>query len=143
MSDDTLLRLTGLGIPPYSARGIVETLTPIDQQGFFARSITSGTLLNLGLSDLQKYRIRLEAEDIRPPAFEAMWRGTELEVELTTVLAVEGSAAPSKPYVEGSVEEADGFTRYRPKLDVMVVDFSLQNDEWEALRRWSLTLEEI
>ena len=33
MADDTLLVITGLGLPSYSARGLTQTLQPITLQG--------------------------------------------------------------------------------------------------------------
>ncbi len=31
MADETVLSLLGLGVPPYSARGLTQTLEPLDQ----------------------------------------------------------------------------------------------------------------
>jgi hypothetical protein len=49
------LQLYGVGVPPYSARGISQSLAPIAQAGNIVRAI-AGNLLDLSYSPFRKYK---------------------------------------------------------------------------------------
>jgi hypothetical protein len=55
MSADTVLVLHGIGIPEYSARGVTQTLQPIEAAGSLRRTV-NGTLKDLSFAQFRKYR---------------------------------------------------------------------------------------
>jgi hypothetical protein len=55
MSDDTLLVLTGIGIPDYSARGLTQTLEPIEA-ALSQRRTVNGGLKDLSFAQFRKYK---------------------------------------------------------------------------------------
>ena len=55
MSDETTLVLSGIGVPPYCARGLTQTLAPIEAAGSQRRTV-NGTLVDLSLTQFRKYR---------------------------------------------------------------------------------------
>ena len=42
-----------------------------------------------------------------------------------------------------SLREENGFVFYRPRLLMSVIDYQVENDEWNASFNWSLDLEEV
>jgi hypothetical protein len=58
MADETLLVLSGIGVPPYSARGLSETLTPIDASANLRRTV-NGVLVDLSLAEMRKYHLSI------------------------------------------------------------------------------------
>lgn len=152
MPDNTILRLAGIGITPYSARGLVEALEPIQQATQLRRTI-NGALTDLSDAAFQKYAVTITGDDQDPPALGNRWPGLQVVVDCITELSVsgvyeessegdtEGSVLGRTP-VPGSMRTADGFTFFRPRLTMRVVNFNVERDEWGAAIRWSLALEE-
>lgn len=75
---DTLLTLDIAGLPPWSARGLTQTLEPIDA-GTLRRSV-NGALIDLTWAGLRRYRSTVSGGDVQPPAFDAFWRGLPVTV---------------------------------------------------------------
>lgn len=143
MTDNTLLVLTGMGVTPYSARGLSQTLEPIAAAAA-ARRTLNGTLRDVSQPQFQKYKSSVSCTDQDVPALEGVWPGLVLTVECVAELSyLTHSAGPSRPVVSGSEREADGFTFYRPQLSMMVTDYSETVDEWGATTQWKLDLEEV
>jgi hypothetical protein len=152
MPDSTILRLVGMGIPPYSARGIQESLSPIGESIQLRRTI-NGALDDVSDPLFRKYQVSWSATDMDPPAIEGVWSGLQLVVDCITELAVlgtfeadsEGGSEPGfdRMVVPGSVRHADGFTFYRPRLTMRVTGFSIDRGEWEASVAWQLSAEEV
>lgn len=141
-SDDTLLVLTGIGIPAYSARGLSQTLEPIGAAAFLARTV-NGALRNLSSSQFEKYQSTVSCTDMAAPALEGVWPGKTVIVECITELCYPIGGSPSRSFVSGS-EYSDGdFVFYRPVLEMMVTSYTSQKDEWGATVQWQLQLEEI
>jgi hypothetical protein len=146
----TLLALTGIGIPPFSARGITQTLEPIDAAVVQRRTI-NGVLVDLGQSEFRKYLSSLSCADMTSPAFNEVVIGTILTVDCIPELSVAGTlptphsswTGNARPIVPGSLRERDGFIFYRPRLTMMVVGHSVEKDEFGAVVTWSLDLEEV
>lgn len=157
MTDNTVLRLVGMGIPPYSARGMSETLTPIQQSQQIVRTV-NGNLLNLSDEQFQKYSITISGEDQQSPALDNAWPGHLLTIDCISELCVEGTveeptedptesatepvAGLGRHHVPGSIRHESGFTFYRPRLECMLMSFSVERDEWGAAISWSLIAEE-
>lgn len=82
---DTVLTLSGIGIVPFSARGVSETLRPIDQASQTRRTV-NGALVNLGLVAFRKYSISLSGGDVQPMALNGVWQGQAVTVGCITEL---------------------------------------------------------
>ena len=140
-SHDTDLVLTGLGVVPYSARGLRDNLRPIDA-GALRRTV-NGTLKDVTDTAFRKYRISLSASDQEPPALDSAWRGMEVTVDCVSKLAYATGGSPGRTVVPGSSYTEGAFTIYRPRLTMLIVDWTQDRDEWEAGVSWSLDLEEV
>lgn len=145
-TDETVLKLEGMGIVPYSARGAVQTLDPIDQAGASIYRDVNGVLRSVGGTSFQKYRSEISCSDQRPFAIDGVWPGKLVTVSCIARLAYKTSGGtPQRDVVVGSTEtDSDGeYTFYRPKLSMMVTAFSVSHDEYGAEVSWSMTLEEV
>jgi hypothetical protein len=105
---DTVLTLSGIGIVPYSSRGITESLSLIDQ-GRQLRRTVNGALTDLSLTAFRKYRVTLSGSDIQPVAVDGVWPGQAVTVgcvteiaKALTLTAGAGSVALGRNYVAGS-----------------------------------------
>jgi len=137
----TILRLWGIGVPPYSARGIVQTLEPIDAASNIARTI-NGKLLDMSHDQFKKFKSTLTATDQRPPAVDGVWPGQLVTVDCIQMLAHMEYTSPSREYVPGSEITEAGWNYYRPRLHMMVMNFTLNTDEYPADVGWTMELEE-
>lgn len=150
MNESTVLRLSGAGVPPYSARGLSQSLVPIGQATAMRRTI-NGTLVDLSDANFRQYASVIRGGDMDPPV--AVWPGTLLTVDCIAELCepwadteepmTEGTEPLfSRPAVPGSIRYADGFVFYRPRLSMRVTEWEIERDEWGAAVDWTLTLEE-
>lgn len=150
MAKDTVLKLVGMGIAPFSARGLTQTLTPISQAAVVRRTI-NGVLRDLSDTAFQKYASTISCEDLQAPALDGIWPGMQLEVHCVAELKYEvpdpeedpiGEGA-SRPMVADSLVTRNGFRYYRPVLQMRVMNIDYDKDEFQAVRGWQLDLEEI
>jgi hypothetical protein len=140
---NTVLALSGIGVPPYSAIGLKQTLQPIAQRAQLKRTI-NGDLKDVGLSRFEKYTSQITGNDVDPPACDGVWQGKQVTVDCIAELCYATSTAgPQRTEVAGSSYERGGFTFYRPQLIMLVADFQWETDEWAATTSWTMTLEEI
>lgn len=144
MTDSTLLVLTGIGVTPYSARGLTQTLEVIQQAAQLRRTV-DGTLVSVSQPQFQKYRSTISCTDQEAPALDGVWPGLLVTVDCVAELAYPAgsSAGPSRDAVPGSTRTEGDFDFYRPRLDMMVVGFTEQTDEYGASVGWTLELEEV
>jgi hypothetical protein len=139
---DTELVLTGIGIPDFSARGLVETLRPIS--GPEPRRTVNGVLIDVSDTVFRKYRLSLTGTDQEPPAFDENWIGSTVTVDALTKLAYLTSAGPAGRTVVPGSSVANGlFTNYRPRLVMLVMDWRSGREEYPANLPWTLELEEV
>jgi hypothetical protein len=68
----TVLTLSGIGVPPYSARGLTQTLEPIDAAAQLRRTV-NGALRDFGYTPFRKYRSTISCADQEPPAVYGVW----------------------------------------------------------------------
>jgi hypothetical protein len=146
-TDNTLLVLTGVGIPPYSARGLRQTLTPIGASISLRRTV-NGSLTDLSASQFQKYASTISGDDQEPPAVDGVWPGRTVTVDCLQELTVAGEETTDAPdlgrdIVPGSIRYSNGFIFYRPRLTMLVTGFNVEGDEWAAGVSWSMNLEEV
>lgn len=156
MSQYTDLVLSGMGIPEYSARGLSQSLVPINQSTRLARTV-NGVLLDVSDPIFQKYASVISCSDQEPPALDGIWPGLVLTVDCVVELSypspdeetgtggteTETEAVEGRTVVPGSLRTSEGFTFYRPRLTMRVVSFSVNRNEWGAVVDWSLGLEEV
>jgi len=141
MAGETVLSLLGLGVPPYSARGLSQTLEPLDQAASLARTI-NGELIDLSRPEFRKYKSTISGTDQRPPSCDGLWPGREVVVNCIAELAYPAGSTPQRPVVESSSFSEAGFIYYRPRLTMVVTGFQLSRDEYGAQLSWSMNLEE-
>lgn len=143
MADETLLVLSSIGVPPYSARGLTQTLEPIDAAANLKRTI-NGALIDLSVPELRKYRSTISGADVDSPAFDQAWPGLQVVVDCIAELSyLTNSESPNRPVVAGSSRVSGDFTFYRPQLTMRVVRFAISDDEWMRESSWTLELEEV
>jgi hypothetical protein len=144
MPEDTLLVLTGVGIAPFSARGLTQTLEPIRQSAQLSRTI-NGDAIDLSQEQFQKYFSSISCNDFNVPALDGIWPGMVLTVDCVAELCYGGGTGGSaqRSAVSGSERTVDDFTFYRPQLSMRVVSYRTQVDEYGASVGWTLDLEEV
>lgn len=148
MSEITLLRIDPIGVPPYSARNINQTLEPIDDGAQLARTV-NGELIDLSDgSTFRKYKSTITCTDQQMPALSGVWPGMELTVDCIAELSYLTATGSPERDIAGTTDDpatrTEGlFTFYRPRLAMRVVGFSTNFTEWDADTGWRLDLEEI
>jgi hypothetical protein len=142
LSDDTLLVLSGVGVPRYSARGLSQTLTHIEAASQLQRTINGG-MMDISRPEFRKYKSTISATDQRPPAVDGKWPGQLVTVDCVSELCCPSAGTPARAIVPGSDYIEEGFKFYRPRLSMIVVGFNIQRDEWGADNSWTMELEEV
>lgn len=138
----TVLTISVMGVPYYSARGLQQTLAAIDQAKNFERTV-NGALRNLAPTGFQKYKTTITCTDVNGPAIDPFPIGLQVTVECVAELSYPAAGSPSRTVVDGSSRQEGDHIKYRPALDMIVVDFTEQKDEFGAVTQWELDLEEV
>jgi hypothetical protein len=143
-ADDTILVLAGMGVAPWSARGLDEQLEPIEAAGRLRRTINAN-LRSVGNSAFRKYRVSIRATDLDEPAVGGIWIGKELTVSCVSRLKYPVGGTAERTAVAGSTitDVENGFVSYRPVLTMLVAGWSMTTNEYEATKAWQLDLEEV
>jgi len=141
MANETQLILTGMGVPPYSARGLTQSLDPIGAAANLRRTI-NGALIDVSSAQFRKYRSTISGNDQQPPAIDAIWPGLQLTVSCIAELGFLTGGTAGRTAVAGSTRTEGSFTFYRPQLLMLVTNFTVTKDEYGALQSWSLECEE-
>lgn len=167
-TNETILTLGDIVIPVGSARGITQTLQPINN-GDLRRTV-NGSLKDLTRVENRKFESQIRCTDMATPAMAELWKGQTLSIECIQVLNQNvfpaGQAATLiRPPVSGSVVGFDSTgskvlpttvigsdatfpsdvvnIEFRPILTMMVSATSMDTDEYEAEEGWSIDLEEV
>lgn len=138
----TLLTLVGMGVTPYSARGLSQTLDPIEQSKVLRRTV-NGAMKNISAPQFQKYKSTITCTDQQAPALDGIWPGAEITVNCVAELSYPTGGSASRPVVDGSSRTENGFVFYRPVLDMVVMNYTTNYDEYGAAIGWTLELEEV
>lgn len=164
---ETILTVTGVGLPPLSARQCTQILEMVPL-GKLCRTV-NGKLLYTGDKMHQKYTTLIKGADKHPAGFDALQRGQHVQVGCIQRLWQEGSSAViqlGRPAVEGSIlvmdvqqkllsfiqeeptvirilVEEKAYISYRPILEMCLTEMNLSTIEWESGSEWYLRLEEI
>jgi hypothetical protein len=142
-TNTTLLVISGPGLPTYSSRALSQTLDPIDAAGALVRTVNGG-LIDFSASQMRKYRSTITCTDQDAPALDGIWPGMSLVVDCVPELGyLTAGGSPQRTVVPGSSRVASNWTWYRPRLYMLVVNYTANTDEWGAAVAWSLDLEEI
>lgn len=137
----TLLVMTGIGVQPYSARGLKQTLAHIDQASQLKRTV-NGNLTDISFEGFRKYKSTITGDDQTPPVIDGIWPGKQVTVDCISRIARNTADSPARTVVPGSEIVEGDFTYYRPRLTMRVVAFNLDEDEFGAQISWSMDLEE-
>lgn len=140
----TLLRLSSpMGIPLYSARGLTQTLTQVQEGKPPPRYTWNGELRHVGLAALQLYESVITCTDQQAPAFGGLWVGTLVIADCVAELNyLTASGSPEREVVEDSSREVGDYTYYRPRMAFKVVDFDMAREEYKHDYQWRLSLKE-
>lgn len=141
-NSQTALVLSVMGVPLYSARGLSQTLEPIDASKNMRRSI-NGILTDVAHAQFRKYKSKITCTDMRAPAVDGIWPGMTIVVDCVAYLGYPSGGSPHRTVIAGSSFTESGYTFYRPRLTMMIVTNTAQTDEWAATCPWELDLEEI
>jgi len=142
MADETVLIISPIGVPPYSARGIVEELSLISGAVNLRRTI-NGELLNFSASQFNKYKLSWSCDDMDSPALNVV-PGEVVTVSCITELSyLTVGGSPARPVVSGSSRVSGDFTFYRPVLTIRLGEFQVMTDEWGKDVSWRRDGEEI
>jgi hypothetical protein len=143
-AEGTLLIMSTIGVPLYSARGLTQVLSPVDESKPKPRRTLNGELVHLGLNVMRKYQSLITCTDQNAPAFSGVWPGMTVLVNCVCEMAhktVGGS--PERTVVPLSTRVVGDFTFYRPQMTFMVTDFSQALDEYKHDYQWQLGLLEV
>lgn len=153
---NTNLVISVMGVPLYSARGLTQTLAPIQQAVQLDRTV-NGAMIDLSQSQFRKYASTISCNDQEPPSTDRVWPGLAVEVQCVAELAFptpdgetetasESESSSENEFgrvaVQGSIRQSGAFTFYRPVLQMVVTGFSIQRDEYGDVVSWNMTLEE-
>lgn len=165
---ETVLKIDNISFPIGSARGITQTITPVDN-GELRRTV-NGELVDITRAENRKYESTINCADMGIPTLGDIWRGKVISVECISnirqsVSPASATAALHRPHVSDSVfgytQEGEKVTPqsvslgvatfqknivrvdFRPKLSMMVMDWSSSDDEYEASSSWTLSLSEV
>lgn len=140
---DTLLILTGMGVPIYSARGLTQEIIQFGASAQIRESI-NGTTYDVSRPQSRKYETTITCNDMRVPAADGVWPGMEVTMECVAELCYPDGGIQQRPDVTDSLYSQNGFTFYRPILSVMLVEpISWQTDEWNATVGWKMKFREV
>ena len=132
--NDTLLFMDSIGLPRFSARGLTQTLEPIEQS-FNQKRTINGLMNDLALPQFKKYKTTITCKDQQPPALDGLFPGLAVNVYCVKELAYPRYGTASRLVVTGSdYLSADGnFIIYRPILYMVLQPWSDQIEEWNAV----------
>lgn len=137
----TLLIMTPIGVPLYSARGLTQTLTPVAEAKPTPVRTINGEVRFLGGSQMKKYDSTITCTDMNAPPFSGLWPGDLVMVQCVCELSYHtDTGVPERTVV--SSRTVGAFTLYRPEIEFMVVDFNDSYQEYQSLHGWQLTLTE-
>jgi hypothetical protein len=140
---DTLLIMSSIGVPLYSARGLSQTLSPVSEAKPTPRRTINGELRFLGISAMRKYASEITCTDQNAPALSGIWPGMTVVVDCITELAYATVGGSAERTVVSSRTTTDGFTYYRPRITFMVTDVSEGMNEYQHDYQWKLSLLEV
>lgn len=138
---DTTLVISGIGLSPAAVRNVTQTFQAIDAAKNFERTV-NGKLVNLSPDQFKKYETTFTCTDNDTPQLDGIYPGDVVVVDWLHLLSLPEADTPARAVVEGSEYVADGVRYYRPRMPMVVRDFSVSEAEWDGTVSWQLDLEE-
>jgi hypothetical protein len=139
---DTVLVITGIGLSPFSARGVTQTYSVIDPAKNFDRT-ANGKLINYSPDQFKKYASTITFNDTDTPALDGVFPGDVVVVDWVQEFSyLTAGGSPAREVVEDSERVEGVFTFYRPRMTMLVKDVSGSTPEWDAMSPAQLDLEE-
>lgn len=141
---DSLLTILGLGDFQYQARGLSQSLVPIKHSQHQVRTINA-RMRDISNHAFRKYASEVTCTDINAPPFDGLFPGDVVTVHCAAILCYKTGrlGSPIRVPVSGSEWVLGAFTFYHPVMEMMVMDFSENFEEWKADFQWKLSLEEV
>ncbi len=164
--EETCISLSIGGLPPFSARGCHQVLTPI-ATGETHRTV-NGELVTTASELHHKYQTVIKGQDKLPIAIDRLWKGQNVEVGcmqrlwqkadeaqielsrdpvVSSLVAISQDREPVEVLaIEGRkvTLARPGFVGYRPYLVMKITDFGYETEEWgKAASSWFIQLEEV
>ncbi len=136
-SNGTLLILTNMGVPFYSARGLSQSITPIKQSDQQEYDI-NGNLLDLSYAQFRKYSTVISCTDMRTPAIDGIWPGQVVIISCVCELSYPVGGTPQRSVVSGSSRTENGMVFYRPILTCRIGSWQDQVGEYSADYQWQM-----
>jgi hypothetical protein len=136
----SLLAISPIGVPPYSARGASQTLDPLN--GVFARTV-DGELIDLTPPQFKLWKTSISCTDLQSPAINEIARGMVVVIDCVAEIKWKtDGGSPDRPIVEGSERIDEEWTYGRPRLTMMITNHSVQKNEFQAAVSWHIEAEE-
>lgn len=147
MPETSLLVITGMRVPPYSVRGLSQTLEPIAAAVNVKRT-ANGNLRDVSATQFRKFSSTITCTDQQAPALNGIWPGMVVTVDCVSELCYftagdTDEATPERTVVSGSSRVDGDFTFYRPQLTMMITGLRVITDEYDAAIGWTMDLEEV
>lgn len=140
----SVLAFSGIGVPPYSARGLTQSLAPIAEATQIRRTI-NGASKDLAAPQFRKYKTTIASgpahTDFHPPAVSGVWPGKVIVVDCIAELCYPTGGTPEREVVE--TWQVGDFTFYRPRMTFRVLTYSVGKDEYGAENSWTMDMEEV
>lgn len=134
------IMITDVIFPPGAVRGITQSLEPISASSQIERTV-NGKALDVSAPQFRKYRSTVRCTDQQAPSLDGIWPGKTVIVDCIAELSHKPADPPSRPVVE-ILREEYGLIFYRPRLTMLVVNYTLDKDEWDAIVGWTIELVE-
>lgn len=145
-----LVLSTPMGVPLYSARGLSQTWTLVEEAKTKPRYTVNGELRYTGNPAIKRYESVITCKDQDAPAFGGIFTDTIVIVdcanEMACPTALFGALTTGWPssrnIIESSIRTSGSHTYYRIRAEMMVVDWNTGFDEYPHDYQWQLTLRE-
>jgi hypothetical protein len=139
----TLLAFAELSLPEAAARGISQSLKPIDEAADIATTI-NGEAIDLSDVNFRKYQSTISCTDMRTMTRAGLWPGMILTVDcICELYYATAGGSPDRTVVSGSTRVEGDRTYFRPRLTMMLVEISGADDEFAADTAWEMHLIEV
>lgn len=141
---------SGMMLPPYSARGLTQSLEPIigssgggNAEGTLVRETINGEAISLAPTQFRKWRSTITCRDVDTPCLDEAYIGQTVMVQCVVELSYLTGGQPQRPEVSGSSRVDGHFTYYRPELQMIVTGVRNSKEEYLADCSWQVDLREV
>lgn len=140
-----VLTISGVGINPFSVRGIEQSYAPIDERSQNVRTI-NGMLIDVGDDAFNKLVTTIACEDMQSPLFDGIYPGKEVVIECVADLGYDTATGQSatRPIVTGSQRQQGSSTiwLYKPILTCLIDEIETDAELWGKVYAWTLVASE-